>query len=559
MGLRNPGRIDRITLTAFFATLLLAAGSASAGATSYYVDGGHPLADDENPGTISLPWATIQHGLSVAVAGDSILVRDGIYRESLETVRSGDPANGPITLSAHEDERPILDGTGIGTSVGMRVTHAYLFVRGLEIRDWNTGVWLSGAHDIVIEDCEVHQVSFGIGAANGTHDFELRGVELHHFTLYGFDASPSGGSDCYNGLLLDCVAHTANDLEQNVDGFALGHGGQRGFVFRGCEAYGVYDGFDISASHTVLDRCSAHDCVYRGISGWQDSLSVVNSLLYGNGICNAYLIRGQTGPHHYSFQNCTFMDADTYNIITDSTGAGIALEMTNCVLAGGDNVGLWLEQLEGLTYQGNYNLFHNDNPARAIWAGGVEEFSLDEIEQGAWTAFSGQDGHSLVAYEAEHLFVDPLGYDLHPLAHSPTVDSGTASGAPDHDYDGHPRPLGGGYDQGAYEHQDAGSVDQSPVLGGHGPSCSQRVDLSITPPIAVNEATLAFKLRQPGHVHLALIDPSGRPVARQEAGHWSAGRHQMHWQVPPVPSGRYWVLLSTSAGCAGSRDILLVR
>ena len=58
-----------------------------------------------------------------------------------------------------------------------------------------------------------------IGAADGAHDFVLNRVELHHFELYGFDASPSGGADCYNGSFNNCTAHTGVDSEQNVDGF----------------------------------------------------------------------------------------------------------------------------------------------------------------------------------------------------------------------------------------------------------------------------------------------------------------------------------------------------
>jgi hypothetical protein len=41
--------------------------------------------------------------------------------------------------------------------------------------------------------------------------------------------------------------------------------------------------------------------------------------------------------------------------------------------------------------------------------------------------------------------------DLRSSAGSPCIDSGAAAGAPDHDLDGNPRPLGAGVDRGAYE------------------------------------------------------------------------------------------------------------
>jgi len=60
------------------------------------------------------------------------------------------------------------------------------------------------------------------------------------------------------------------------------------------------------------------------------------------------------------------------------------------------------------------------------------------------------------------MFLDPDGQDnilgtedddLHLKSGSPCIDAGTANGAPDTDIEGKPRPLGEGYDMGAYEFQ----------------------------------------------------------------------------------------------------------
>ena len=82
-------------------------------------------------------------------------------------------------------------------------------------------------------------------------------VLAHDFDLYGFDVSP-GDSDCYNGVFWYCLSHTCRDPDQNVDGFALGHGTQHDFWLYRCEAYDVYDGIDISSRDTLIERCSAH-------------------------------------------------------------------------------------------------------------------------------------------------------------------------------------------------------------------------------------------------------------------------------------------------------------
>lgn len=141
------------------------------------------------------------------------------------------------------------------------------------------------------------------------------------------------------------------------------------------------------------------------------------------------------------------MDAQTYNIWVEN--AADFLCMYNCILAGGDNIGLAFENRDVSNYKGDYNLFHNDDVDRVIVVGYTDEFSLDQID--TWTAYSGQDAHSLVAYSVTEIFIDPISFDLHLLETSPAVDNGTSAGAPSEDYDGNPRPQGEGYDIGAYE------------------------------------------------------------------------------------------------------------
>ena len=49
------------------------------------------------------------------------------------------------------------------------------------------------------------------------------------------------------------------------------------------------------------------------------------------------------------------------------------------------------------------------------------------------------------------------------MSNSLCVNSGTAAGAPADDLEGHPRPVGGGYDMGAYERQDI-IISQPPII-----------------------------------------------------------------------------------------------
>jgi hypothetical protein len=52
------------------------------------------------------------------------------------------------------------------------------------------------------------------------------------------------------------------------------------------------------------------------------------------------------------------------------------------------------------------------------------------------------------------MFVDPAGFDFHLDPASPCIDKGDPDGvppAPTEDFEGNPRPLGGGVDLGAFE------------------------------------------------------------------------------------------------------------
>jgi parallel beta-helix repeat protein/predicted outer membrane repeat protein len=51
--------------------------------TTFYVDKNNPAASDANPGTISLPWLTIQHAVNTVQRGDTIKVAQGIYSENI--------------------------------------------------------------------------------------------------------------------------------------------------------------------------------------------------------------------------------------------------------------------------------------------------------------------------------------------------------------------------------------------------------------------------------------------------------------------------------------------
>lgn len=419
----------------------------------YYVA---PWGNDSNPGTINFPWKTIQHAADMVKAGDTVYIRGGTYNEQVYISREGNE-NGYILFSAYMEEKPVIDGKNV-EGTGVVINSKYFKFIGIEVCNWSdTGIWIINSSNIEIRDCKVWNVFYGIGAADGTHDFVFENLEVYNFTLYGIDASPSGGKDCYNGLFINCTAHSASDISQNADGFALGHGNQQNFSFIGCESYDVFDGFDISAKNTTLSRCSAHHCWNSGYKLWEDNIMLVNCLGYRNGITNAELDwDGKEG--RIFLQNCDFVDAKIYNIWVENSSDSLC--MYNCIVAEGDNIGLAFEEMSVENYHGDYNIFHNDNADRAISVAYTEEFSLNDIEKGGWNIYSKQDVNSLVCFDIDSLFISLENWDFHLKEGSIAIDAGTPYNAPPIDYDGIPRPQGDNYDIGAYEYiEEKGDVE----------------------------------------------------------------------------------------------------
>jgi hypothetical protein len=64
-----------------------------------YVDPAHAAADDTGPGTADAPWATIQHGVATAAAGQILIVREGTYQVEGTGIRY-EPALNPQSGAA---------------------------------------------------------------------------------------------------------------------------------------------------------------------------------------------------------------------------------------------------------------------------------------------------------------------------------------------------------------------------------------------------------------------------------------------------------------------------
>jgi len=103
-----------------------------------------PGGDDANPGTTDSPLRTMQKAAEVARAGDTVLVRGGVYRGHVFLRFSGEPEK-PVVFRNAPGERPVLDGEGKGrielqSEHGWQKPVGWVVVEGFEMRNGWDGI-----------------------------------------------------------------------------------------------------------------------------------------------------------------------------------------------------------------------------------------------------------------------------------------------------------------------------------------------------------------------------------------------------------------------------------
>jgi hypothetical protein len=101
----------------FFYVLFSFIFAKSAFAASYYVDKGNlgGTCNDNNAGTQSSPWCTINKASTTMTAGDTSYIRTGIYRETLTPSNSGSSGS-PITYKNFESETATVSAADLVTN-----------------------------------------------------------------------------------------------------------------------------------------------------------------------------------------------------------------------------------------------------------------------------------------------------------------------------------------------------------------------------------------------------------------------------------------------------------
>lgn len=220
---------------------------AATGQTYYVATNG----SDAGPGTMSSPWATIQHAANTARAGDTVFVRGGIYNALTSFPQSGNSAAGYITFESYPGETATVDGTGLaipGGQAGLFTLNnaSYVVIEGFELENYSTsklsqvpiGIYLTGAGsnvqivNNVIHDIDTNAVTnpnqcgsdafgmtvYGTKAPQAVEGLAVAGNEIYH-TKTGCSETLSVDGNVENFAIVSNLIHDVNNIGIGAIGF----------------------------------------------------------------------------------------------------------------------------------------------------------------------------------------------------------------------------------------------------------------------------------------------------------------------------------------------------
>lgn len=285
----------------------LASLSATVSAATYYVA---TNGKDSNPGTSSAPFRTIAQGVSVLQPGDTLLIREGTYKETLhhgsEFIPSGLSWSQPITISAYPGEKVTMKPYSGGSVLGLTGGQQYLIIKGIifdAINCSGDAVGInSGTHHIRFIDGEIKNASkSGVLISPGGRHIPATDIEFINMKIYDNNSSGKG-----HGMYIS----TSNNL---VDGCEVYRNGGYGIH--------VYAGKGRADNNTVRNNK-----VYDNGRNPDTGFTAAGIILSGGDGNEAYNNVVWNNPNGISVSWQNPVNAAVYNnTIYNNSGAGITI------------------------------------------------------------------------------------------------------------------------------------------------------------------------------------------------------------------------------------------
>ncbi len=152
--------------------------------------------DDENPGTLTEPFATIQKAASLIQPGYTVYIRAGVYREDdAITVVSQGTAGNPITFEAYNDEEVVISGCDLITGWTQQGTSDIWYASC----DWDAGTNGKGNTVFVGGDFKIEARQFAENDPMDINDWGYIAKGDLTYDYFESDDIKGYGDDYWNG------------------------------------------------------------------------------------------------------------------------------------------------------------------------------------------------------------------------------------------------------------------------------------------------------------------------------------------------------------------------
>ena len=193
--------------------------------------------NDSNPGTIENPWRTIQKAADSVRPGDTVFIREGIYRERVLLNQSGTEDN-YITLTNYPDEVPVIDGEGISWGFDWDClfnlnSQDYIKISGLRVINscW-AGIGstpdMNGCQNVIIQGCSTYNT-----ASSGIAFFAGKNIIIDGNTVEMACCRFDGSQECISICGVDSFVIKNNHIFNCIND-SIGGGGEGINIKNGC-------------------------------------------------------------------------------------------------------------------------------------------------------------------------------------------------------------------------------------------------------------------------------------------------------------------------------------
>jgi hypothetical protein len=408
--------------------------------------------NDENPGTEQSPWRSITKAANIMVAGDIVYVKQGIYNEKVIVQNSGSSGK-YITFAAFPGDIVTIDGAGISLPNWYGLVNIlgknYINISGFKVINSEfSGIFVSKddnrtpPSNIIIEKNYIdNTLSSGImvigESFNPATNIILDGNEVVRAQVNG-----QTSNECITiGFNVD-IFEIKNNVVHNcpTEGIDVKAGVSNGKIF-GNHVYdtsssGIYvDAWDSFAKDIDVYNNNVHDQrlpwgggfdVSSEKGGTVENVRFYNNIAYNNPAAGIAIGWVSSGP----VRNITII-GNTFYGNGDGTDWGGGIDI---VYANAQNV---LVRNNIVSQNNNYQINYPNRRSDVI----VDHNLIDGLEN--------KVGSYYVSGNPQ--FVNPKNGDFHLKSTSSAIDKGSPNDSPNVDFEGNHRPMGSGYDIGAFE------------------------------------------------------------------------------------------------------------